>query len=276
MSAESLASIKIKLEGKAEDELGEAIKLHLETHRDVTLIDVIKFLYQSVLGSFHLLDHMTESEIETWINKNLAATQPEKEPLTEKLYGDKWVRVNLGAFKQKYGDDHKLLIKLFMKGKEEKRTLTTEFSAKLDSLLKLVVTGKIRPLNSNSDLPGLVIGFFANVGINFDFNSLSMNTVLLIGTVAIAFLGKIFGTLIVKPASNLSLKQLYYVGWAMNSRGAAELVIALVAFRFGLIPIEIFSVLVAMAMITTLTFPFVLSRGIKKNPGIMDEKTPIT
>jgi len=131
-------------------------------------------------------------------------------------------------------------------------------------------------LSSREPLAFVVPFFFANVGINFDFNSLSMNTVLLIGTVAIAFLGKIFGTLIVKPASNLSLKQLYYVGWAMNSRGAAELVIALVAFRFGLIPIEIFSVLVAMAMITTLTFPFVLSRGIKKNPGIMDEKTPIT
>lgn len=116
--------------------------------------------------------------------------------------------------------------------------------------------------------------FFANVGINFDFNSLSTNTVLLIGTVAIAFIGKIFGTLIVKPFSSLSLEQLYYVGWAMNSRGAAELVIALIAYQFGLIPTEIFSVLVAMAMITTLTFPFVLSRGIKKNPKMMDEKIP--
>jgi hypothetical protein len=162
MSVESLTSIKIKFDGKAEDELSEAIKLHVETHPDVTLVDVIKFLYQSVLGSFHLLDHRSESEIKTWINRNLTAAQPEKEPLTEKLYGDKWVRVNLGAFKQKYGDDYKLLIKLFMKGKEEKRILTTEFSAKLDSLLKLVVTGKIRPLNSNPDLPDLVVGFFAD------------------------------------------------------------------------------------------------------------------
>lgn len=116
--------------------------------------------------------------------------------------------------------------------------------------------------------------FFANVGINFDLSSLSANVVLLMGTVTIAFVGKIVGTLIVKPASSLNLKQLYYVGWAMNSRGAAELVIALVGFQFGLIPPEIFSVLVAMAMITTLTFPFVLARGINKNPGMMDEKRP--
>lgn len=113
--------------------------------------------------------------------------------------------------------------------------------------------------------------FFANVGLNFDFSSLSTNIILLVGTVLIAFIGKIFGTLAVKPASSLNFRQLYYVGWAMNSRGAAELVIALIAMQFGLIPLEVFSALVAMAMITTLTFPFVLSRGIKRNPGLMDE-----
>jgi Kef-type K+ transport system membrane component KefB len=112
--------------------------------------------------------------------------------------------------------------------------------------------------------------FFANIGLNFDSGALFTNLTLLTFTILIAFVGKILGTLIVKPVSSLSLKQLYYVGWAMNSRGAAELVIALIAFQFGLIPIEIFSALVTMAMITTLTFPFVLSRGIKKNVGLMD------
>ncbi len=112
--------------------------------------------------------------------------------------------------------------------------------------------------------------FFANVGLNFDFSTFFSNVNLLLVTVAIAFLGKIVGTLVVRPLSNLGIKQLYYVGWAMNSRGAAELVIALIAMQYGLIPPEIFSVLVAMSLITTLTFPFVLARGIRKNPGLMD------
>lgn len=116
--------------------------------------------------------------------------------------------------------------------------------------------------------------FFANAGLNFDIGTLTSNMILLIGTAAIAFIGKIAGTLFVRPISSLSLTQLYYVGWAMNSRGAAELVIELVALQFALIPVEIFSVLVAMAMITTLTFPFVLAHGIKKNPTMMHEKTP--
>jgi Kef-type K+ transport system membrane component KefB len=112
--------------------------------------------------------------------------------------------------------------------------------------------------------------FFANVGINFEFGTLFTSIGLLVATVAIAFSGKILGCLLIKPFSRLTLKQLYYTGWAMNSRGAAELVIALAAKQLGLIPLEVFSALVAMSLITTLAFPPVLARGIRKNPGLMN------
>lgn len=62
----------------------------------------------------------------------------------------------------------------------------------------------------------------------------------------------------------------YYTGWAMNSRGTAEMVIALIAKQSGLIPAEMFSALVLMTIITTFTFPFVLKRGIQKNQGLME------
>jgi Kef-type K+ transport system membrane component KefB len=68
----------------------------------------------------------------------------------------------------------------------------------------------------------------------------------------------------------LSFRQLYLIGWGMNSRGAVELVIALLALNYGLLTQEVFSALVAMAIITTLVFPFVLQREIKKNPSAMD------
>ena len=111
--------------------------------------------------------------------------------------------------------------------------------------------------------------FFANVGINFEFDTLFSSIGLLVITVVIAFSGKILGCLAIKPFSRLTLKQLYYTGWAMNSRGAAELVIALAAKQLGLIPLEVFSALVAMSLITTLAFPPILARGIQKNPGLM-------
>jgi Kef-type K+ transport system membrane component KefB len=115
--------------------------------------------------------------------------------------------------------------------------------------------------------------FFANVGINFEFDTLFSSLALLVATVVIAFSGKIIGCMLIKPFSRLTLKQLYYAGWAMNSRGAAELVIALAAKQLGLIPLEVFSALVAMSLITTLTFPPVLARGIRRNPGLMNVAT---
>jgi Kef-type K+ transport system membrane component KefB len=112
--------------------------------------------------------------------------------------------------------------------------------------------------------------FFVYAGLNFELESLSSNIFLLVVTVAIAFIGKLVGTLITKPFSTLNLKQLYYVGWAMNSRGAAEMVIALIAKQSGLIPPEVFSALVLMTIVTTFIFPFALARGIKKNPRLME------
>ena len=128
------------------------------------------------------------------------------------------------------------------------------------SVVKLIALGFIVPF------------FFVNVGLSFDLNMLSSNLPMIAVTIGIAFFGKMIGTLIIKPVSSLSWKQLYYIGWAMNSRGAAELVIALIAMQYGLISLEIFSALVAMSIVTTLIFPPVLARGIKKNPGLMDAK----
>jgi Kef-type K+ transport system membrane component KefB len=56
----------------------------------------------------------------------------------------------------------------------------------------------------------------------------------------------------------------------MNSRGAVELVIAEVARQNGLIPIEIYSIIIAMALVTTFIFPFVLEKKLRDNPKIMD------
>lgn len=134
------------------------------------------------------------------------------------------------------------------------------------NVIKLIALGFIVPF------------FFVNVGLKFDLSTLLSNVPLIAFTVIVACIGKIVGALIVKPFSTLSLEQVYYVGWAMNSRGAAELVIALIALQYGLIPTEIFSALVAMSIITTLIFPPILVRGIKKNPKLMDassSKPPI-
>jgi len=139
--------------------------------------------------------------------------------------------------------------------------LSSKHRADLLNVIKLIAMGFVVPF------------FFVNVGLTFDINTFLSNIPMIAVTVIIATFGKILGTLIVKPASSLSWKQLYYVGWGMNSRGAAELVIALIAVQYGLISPEIFSALVSMSLITTLILPPILARGIKKNPGLMDAKS---
>jgi len=146
------------------------------------------------------------------------------------------------------------LLQISLKG------ISKRHNRELINVIKLIALGFIVPF------------FFVNVGLSFDLSTLSSNLPIIVATISIAFFGKMIGTLIIKPVSTLSWKQLYYTGWAMNSRGAAELVIALIAMQYGLIPLEIFSALVAMSIVTTLIFPPVLARGIKRNPGLMDAK----
>ena len=147
------------------------------------------------------------------------------------------------------------LLQISLKG------ISRHHKGEMINVIKLVALGFIVPF------------FFVNVGLTFDLSTFFSNTSLIVVTVVIAFSGKMLGTLIVKPVSSLSWKQLYYTGWAMNSRGAAELVIALVAIQYGLIPLEVFSALVAMSIVTTLIFPPVLARGIKRNPRLMNARS---
>jgi Kef-type K+ transport system membrane component KefB len=81
--------------------------------------------------------------------------------------------------------------------------------------------------------------------------------------------GKIMGSLSAKLFTRLSLKQLYLVGWGMNSRGAVELAIAFLALQAGLVSVNVYSSLIIMALATTIIFPFIFRRMVKKDPEIM-------
>ena len=101
-------------------------------------------------------------------------------------------------------------------------------------------------------------------------NSLVVNPVLLMSIIVIAIAGKMAGTFLTKPFTKFRWKQLYLIGWAMNSRGAVEMALALIAFRTKIIPLELYSSLVLMALVTTLIFPFMIMKMIRKDPKIMD------
>lgn len=65
----------------------------------------------------------------------------------------------------------------------------------------------------------LLIPFlFINIGVHFDFSAIGVNLWLVAAIVLVAFVTKILGSVIAKPFTPFSLKQLHLIGRAMNSR----------------------------------------------------------
>jgi len=111
--------------------------------------------------------------------------------------------------------------------------------------------------------------FFISMGLHFNFEALLFNPLLLIFILSLGIIIKLLSTLLAKRFVSLKTCQLYLIGWAMNSRGEVELVLAFVAFRNSLIGIDVYSSLIMMALLSTLIFPVVVSYMIKKQPNIM-------
>ena len=145
-----------------------------------------------------------------------------------------------------------IIIQLSIKDKEEEQRMVNN--------LKMVSLGLIVPF------------FFIAIGMQFDISSLFNNPQLFILITGVAIIGKIGGCLIVEPFTKLTHKQLYLIGWGMNSRGVVELIIASIAYPIFVQEnaLEVFSVIVTMAILTTLIFPVILRYEIKKYPGIME------
>jgi Kef-type K+ transport system membrane component KefB len=112
--------------------------------------------------------------------------------------------------------------------------------------------------------------FFINIGLHFDFSSLTQNIWLTIMVLITATTGKLLGALAATPLTDLTLKQTHLIGWGMNSRGAIELVIAEVARINNLIPIEVYSAIIFMAIITTLVFPIIMRAIISRDRKILN------
>lgn len=101
--------------------------------------------------------------------------------------------------------------------------------------------------------------FFAGIGLEFKFEAIS-NYGLLIAIVFVSFASKIVGGFIGGKAAGLKTRESFVLGIGLNARGIMELVIANIAYQAKLINSEIFSMLVIMGLLTTLTTPFLLKR----------------
>lgn len=101
--------------------------------------------------------------------------------------------------------------------------------------------------------------FFVTAGFNVTLDVFKTDLELLLLIVGVAFAGKILGTVLFYLPSGNGWREGLAVGTGMNGRGAVEIVIAGIGLQQGIITQEIFSILVFMAIITTLSVPVLLT-----------------
>lgn len=105
--------------------------------------------------------------------------------------------------------------------------------------------------------------FFAGIGLEFKFSAIE-NFGLLAAIIGVSFGSKIIGGYVGGRFARLNHLNSITLGLGLNARGIMELVIANIAYREGMINVEIFSMLVIMGLLTTLSTPFLLKRAFNR------------
>ena len=99
--------------------------------------------------------------------------------------------------------------------------------------------------------------FFAIMGVQFDASALTNGLLLTVVLIA-SFLSKILGGYFGSRLAGFNNMKSITIGLGLNARGIMELVIANIALQKGFIDVPFFSILVMMALLTTLITPFLL------------------
>lgn len=138
-------------------------------------------------------------------------------------------------------------------------------------LLSHAVLGKanfeeVRKTASNVTMGFLGPIFFAAIGLEFDASSLR-NWKLVVAVLVVAFVAKIAGGYIGGRLAGMSDRQSWALGIGLNGRGIMELVIANVALSNAFIGNELFTVLVLMAVVTTIATPILLKKAYERLPA---------
>jgi len=133
-----------------------------------------------------------------------------------------------------------------------------------ESLIGKENLNAIEQTTSNMSMGFLAPIFFAGIGLEFHFSSIH-NVGLLVTVIAVSYLSKIAGGYLGGTIAGLRKRISLTLGVGLNARGIMELVIANIAYKNELISTEIFSILVIMGILTTLTTPILLKRAFRRS-----------
>ncbi|MBL7753717.1 MAG: cation:proton antiporter [Chitinophagaceae bacterium] len=104
--------------------------------------------------------------------------------------------------------------------------------------------------------------FFAGFGLEFNVQSFHQ-VALLVAILFVSFSSKIVGGYVGGRLAGLSTPLSLTIGIGLNARGIMQLVIANIAYKAGIIGSELFSMLILMGVLTTMSTPLLLGRCFK-------------
>ncbi len=146
----------------------------------------------------------------------------------------------------------------------------------------LVGESPILTRHIDEQLRGLVVAlfmpiFFALAGLHADLTHLRDSTLLFltVGLILIASLGKFAGAFVGGAVGGLSARESLALGCGMNARGSTEVIIASIGLSMGALSQDLFTMIVAMAVVTTMAMPPTLRWAFSRLPLRHDERDRI-
>lgn len=125
----------------------------------------------------------------------------------------------------------------------------------VEHTIELITTSVVAPI------------FFATAGIYVDLGALANPTVAIWSVIIllVAMLTKLTGTYLGGRIAGMPTSTSYAIGIGLNARGAMEIVLATIAFSLGVFNNASYTVIVLMAMATSMLAPPLLRRALRKN-----------
>jgi Kef-type K+ transport system membrane component KefB/nucleotide-binding universal stress UspA family protein len=131
----------------------------------------------------------------------------------------------------------------------------------------------------DEQLRGLIIAFFMPVffgtaGLSADLTILKDPAILALtfGLILIASLGKFGGAFLGGKLGGLTFPESLALGTGMNARGSTEVIVATIGLSMGALNPNLFTMIVTMAVITTMAMPPTLRWALARLPMRKDEK----
>jgi Kef-type K+ transport system membrane component KefB/nucleotide-binding universal stress UspA family protein len=128
-------------------------------------------------------------------------------------------------------------------------------------------------------LRGMISAFF--MPVFFGLSGLSANLTILgdpqlalltLGLVLIASVGKFSGAFVGSMLGRLSGREGIALGCAMNARGSTEVIVASIGLSMGALTQHLYTMIVTMAVITTMAMPPMLRSALRRIPVRKDEE----